>query len=107
MQVQRYEALLSRVARAKLKLKLKLATLQAEKAWKANRKAIRSIDIDSDGTKGEVELDKLLVHLKLWIIRMEMVANAANRIEIGASQAIHSGGYNIPTEEDGQGYGPR
>jgi len=107
MQVQKYESLLNRVSRAKLKVRLKLATLQAEKAWKANRKAIRLIDIDSDGVKGEMELKKLLVHLKLWIVRMEMVANAAHRVEIGASQAVHSGENYLQAEANGQEYGPR
>ena len=77
---------------------------EADAAWGANLKAIKLIDHQNDAVKGEDEIENLLIGLSAWEFELENLEHAAKRIAKWASQTVHAGGSNVPTEEDGSEY---
>lgn len=104
MNKKKYDKAVSTLMKLKLDGSLKGIMKDAELAWKLQRELISLIDYKDDAIQGELRLEELIDALNLWIIRLEVLEDAAKEVAKRAHQAVHERGRDDELEEDGQGH---
>jgi hypothetical protein len=104
MNKKKYDKAVSTLTKLKLERSLSDIMDDAEVAWALQRELISLIDYKDDAVQGELKLEELIDALNLWIIRLEVLEDAAKEVAKRSHKAIHERGRDDELEEDGEGY---
>lgn len=105
MDKAKYEQTIAQISKARLGKSLKDMLSVAEDAWKSQAQSVRLIDHNNDEVAGEDSLLDLTFALEQWILELEIIANAAQKIAKRANKTLHASGSYPEIEIDGEGYG--